>query len=266
MFRRWPFPRGKGLLLKAVSPILRNREIVSEVAEGVLVPIKLDDWMTLHGLVEGYDREFDLSWAFIRPGDVVIDAGANIGIWTIGAAKRTGSQGKVHAFEPLEENFVRLFDNVELNGLPNVILQKFALSDRGGPRKFYPSPNNNSGVGRLMTDEWNGPQCIVQAVALDEYCEQQGIKSVQLLKIDVEGAEYFVLKGATRLLSSPNPPIVVFEMNRGMAGDLGASPQKLETLLAGLNYTVFRYSADGLSRINLAEFSGHEDLVALKAA
>ncbi len=245
---------------------MRHREIVSEVAKDVLIPIKLDDWMTLHGLVEGYDSEFALSWSFIRPGDVVIDVGANIGIWTIGAAKRTGLRGKVHSFEPLKENFARLFENVELNRVTNVIPQRFALSDCAGPRKFYPSPNNNSGVGRLMTDEWIGPHCIVEAIVLDEYCEQQRIESVRLLKIDVEGAEYFVLKGATRLLGSANPPIVIFEMNRAMAGDLGASPQKLETFLSGFGYSIFRHSAGGLRRINLADFSGHEDLVAMKAA
>ena len=138
---------------------MRHRQFISEVAKDVLIPIKLDDWMTLHGLVEGYDSEFALSWSFIRPGDVVIDVGANIGIWTIGAAKRAGLQGKVHSFEPLGENFVRLFENVELNSVTNVVPQRFALSDRAGPRKFYPSPNNNSGVGRLMTDGWIGPHC-----------------------------------------------------------------------------------------------------------
>jgi hypothetical protein len=69
-----------------VRPVLRHSEIVSEVAEGVLIPIKLDSLMTVHGLDEGYDGEFALSWSFIRPGDVVVAAGANIGIWTIGAA------------------------------------------------------------------------------------------------------------------------------------------------------------------------------------
>ena len=263
IFRRWPFLRGKGVLLKAFRPLLRDREFVCEVVDGVVVLADLSDWITLHGLVEGYDREFAMSWAFIRPGDTVIDVGANIGIWTIAAAKKTGQQGQVHAFEPLEANFGRLLHNIDLNAATNVVPQKLALSDRAGPRRFFPSPNMNSGVGRLVTDDWTGLHSTVEAVTLDDYCDQHGITSVNVLKIDVEGAEYFVLKGATRLLRSSDPPIIVFEMNREMAADLGSSPDKIETFLAALGYSIFGYRGGKLNQISLCEFFGHEDLFAL---
>ena len=132
ILRCWPFHLGKGVLLKILSPFLRNRSFNCEMATGILIPADLGDWITLHGFVEGYDAEFGPSWSLIHSGFTVIDVGANIGIWTVGAAKRTGSQGRVHAFEPLGSNFARLLSNVELNGVSNVVSRNLALSDRRG--------------------------------------------------------------------------------------------------------------------------------------
>ena len=262
IFRAWPVPRGKGVLLRVFSPLLRNRSFSFETAKGVMVPADLGDWITLHGFVEGYDGEFGPSWSLIRSGSTVIDVGANIGIWTIGAAKRTGPSGKVHAFEPLKSNFSRLLSNIELNRVSNVLPQNVALSDRAGTLRFFPSPNKNSGVGLLKPEGWDVPTCGVEAITLDGYCEQRQIGSVAVLKIDVEGAELLVLKGATRLLSSPSPPSIVFEMNRNMSANFDSSPEKVGALLGKFNYSVFTYRAGSWHPVELAEFYGHEDLLA----
>jgi len=260
-FRAWPFPRGKGVLLKVFSPLLRNRSFSFETAKGVLVPSDLDDWITLHGFVEGYDGEFGPSWSLIRSASTVIDVGANIGIWTIGAAKRTGASGKVHAFEPFAVNFERLLSNIELNRVSNVVTQQMALSDRAGKLEFFPSPNMNSGVGLLAPKSWNVRTVQVEAITLDDYCAQHHI-TPDVLKIDVEGAELLVLKGASRLLASPSPPAIVFEMNRDMAANFDSSPERISDFLAGFRYSVFAHCNGKWRPIDLAQFSGHEDLLA----
>jgi len=261
--RHWPFPRGKGLLLKAFSPLLRSREFVFEIADGVLVMADMDDWITVHGFVEGYDVDFSKSWALIRWGGTVIDVGANIGIWAIGAARRVGPRGTVHAFEPLETNFSRLIPNIELNRISNIVPQRLALMDHAGSLKFFPSPNKNSGVGRVVTDEWQGPHCTVDAVTLDAYCERHGITSVDLLKLDVEGAEYFVLKGASKLLGSKKPPTIIFEVERVMTTQLNYSPEDLEVFLAKFDYSVCALRSGEWQPISLNGFSGPEDLLAI---
>jgi FkbM family methyltransferase len=266
IFRLWPLSRGRGLLLRAFLPFLRNRDFIFETAKDVLVPADLGDWITLHGFVEGYDSEFAPSWSLVRPGAIVIDIGANIGIWTIGAAKRTGPSGKVHAFEPLESNFVRLLSNIKINGVLNVVTQKMALSNQAGTLKFFPSPNKNSGVGLLLPKSWNVPTCEVEAITLDDYCEQHRIESVDVLKVDVEGAEYIVLEGASRLLSSAAPPVIVFEMNRDMAANFDSSPEKIGALLSDFKYSVFAYRDESWHPVNLARFSGHEDLLAIPSS
>ncbi len=180
-----------------------------------------------------------------------------------GAAKRTGPLGIVHAFEPLDSNFARLLSNIELNNVSNVVAQKLALLDHARQSKFYPSPNKNSGVGRLVPDNWTDSHCVIEAITLDDYCDQHAVGSVDLLKLDVEGAEYFVLQGATRLLSSSSPPMIVFEVNREMAEDLGSSPENIETLLNQLGYSIFGYRAARWEELSLTGFSGHEDFLAL---
>jgi len=263
LFHHWPFPGGKGVLLRALLPILRHRDFVFEAAGGVLVRADLDDWISVHGLVEGYDADFSRSWSFIRPGDTVFDIGANIGMWSIGAARRTGAAGKVHAFEPLNSNFARLEENLALNGTTNVLPHQVAVMDRAGDFKFYPSPNNNSGVGRIVVDDWSGPHCLVEGITVDEYCARERILSVNLLKLDVEGAEYLVLKGATGLLSSPLAPTIVFEVQRVMTEDLKYSPEELEELLVGFGYSIRAFRGGTWQQITLAGFSGPEDLLAL---
>jgi FkbM family methyltransferase len=263
IFRHWPFPRGKGLLLKTFSPFLRNREFVFDVADGVLVPSDMDDWITLHGFVDGYDADFAKSWALIRPGGIVFDIGANIGIWAIAAARRVGTGGAVHAFEPFAENFSRLTANIELNRALNIIPQQLALMDHPGSLKFFPSPNKNSGVGRVVADDWKGPHCAVKAATLDDYCEQHAVASVDLLKLDVEGSEHFVLKGATRLLASKKPPTIIFEVERVMTLQLNYLPEDLETFLHSFGYSIHALRAGKWQPISLMGFVGPEDLLAI---
>lgn len=263
IFRRFPFPRGRGVLFNVVRPLLEGRRFVFDVADGVLVPSDLNDWITLHGFIEGYSREFDKSWSLIRDGMTVFDIGANIGIWAIGAAKRVGSIGRVHAFEPLESNFSRLLSNIEINQSSNVIPQQIALSDRAGSCKFYPSPNKNSGVGRVVMEDWAGPHCTVQAITLDEYCARYDVSSVHFLKLDVEGAELLVLKGSTQLLGGSMPPVIIFEMGRFMAADLKCSPEEVESFLASFGYSIYAKRNGKWIPVDLSGFIGPEDLLAI---
>ena len=233
VFRGWPLPRGKGLLLKAFSPWLRNRDFVFEVADGVLISADMQDWITVHGLVEGYDADFRESWSLIRPGATVLDVGANIGIWAIGAAQIAGA---VHCFEPMAGNFKRLQANLALNRVSNVVPQNVALSDRPAVLQFYPSPNSNSGVGVIAQKEWNVQTCDIQALALDDYCGEYRI-APDFLKIDVEGAELLVLKGAERVLRESKPQ-VFFEMDRVMSGKFGTSPEAITAFLEDRGYSV----------------------------
>lgn len=249
--------------------MLRDRDYVFQAAKGVLVRVDLSDWIIRHALIQGYDREplFAFSWSMIRPGDTVIDVGANIGVWSIAAARRVGPGGRVYAFEPQPVTFARLNYNLLANGINNVVAEKLAILDREGAHDFFVGPGVNSGAARSRPrPDWAPAASHVEGTTLDAYCERRGIASIRILKIDVEGGEYLVLSGTKRLLASSEPPVVVFEMDRELATDFDSSPEKIVALLGQFGYSFYRESAGALEKVSVADLGSHEDLIAFRGS
>jgi FkbM family methyltransferase len=139
-----------------------------------------------------------------KTGDTVVDVGAHIGLYTIIAAKRVGPTGKVIAIEPDPENCNLLKRNVELNNLTNVIISECAAFSSNTKLKLY-SPGKERGFTKLSTvmsaRALTETFLDVDANTLDHLMVMQGIMQANWIKIDVEGAELEVLKGATTTLS-----------------------------------------------------------------
>jgi len=156
-----------------------------------------------HGCWLGsYELEKQLAFAsHIRHGAVIYDVGANVGFYTLLASEKAGSSGEVHAFEPLPENLSFLWRHVRLNRLSNVAVHAAAVSDVAGKLRF--SRTGSRSTGHL--DDRGEMQ--VGAVTLDQFVFEQGHAPPSLVKIDVEGAEGRVLRGAQRLLHSKRPVI-----------------------------------------------------------
>lgn len=263
---RWPFKRGKGVLLLLFGPRLRRRDFLIEIEPGVLIPGELDDWMVLSFFADAQrNLPLQLSRSLIRPGDTLIDVGANTGLWALGAAVRVGPVGTVHAFEPVPDNFERLTRNLALNGLANVICQKLALADRSGHTVFYAATDENSGIGSL-TKRGEADRLIeIEMTTVDEYCAAQSISQVDLMKVDVEGAELLVFRGAERLLSSKEAPIIMFETDEVLTARFGSSSILIKTLLQQYGYGFYRYTGDRLEAVAVNEpHHKQEDLFALK--
>ncbi len=140
----------------------------------------------------------------IRPGDIVLDIGANIGYYTLIFAKLTGKQGKVFAFEPIPNNFALLKKNVEENGYDNVILINQPVSDRGEKIKFYLSQDPT--MHRLYPFPGNKAEVELDAIRLDEF--QPLLQTIDFMKIDVVGAEWKVLQGASMIIKA-NPRLTI---------------------------------------------------------
>lgn len=142
----------------------------------------------------------------IKEGDVVIDAGANIGYYTVLMSRAVGSTGKVYAFEPGKECFDLLKRNVEENGCKNVCLINKALSDKEGNIKFYINEKDKASSSlleeakHLGTTEWNAEhtEVVVKGTTLDK----EVIKEVDFMKMDIEGAELNALLGGESLLKT----------------------------------------------------------------
>ncbi len=140
----------------------------------------------------------------LKEGDVVVDVGANIGYYTLIFARRVGPAGKVYAFEPDPNNFELLRKNVQINGYHNVILERKAVAERTGQRRLYLAPHNK-GDHRLYASPENRPWVDVQTVALDDYFAIRQ-ERIDLIKMDIQGAEGLALAGMPRLLED-NPGV-----------------------------------------------------------
>lgn len=148
---------------------------------------------------------------YLHRGSVFVDVGANVGSFTIPAADCVGAMGKVLAIEPSPHIFPYLKSNVLHNGLSNVCLEKAAVSDReDGKVKFYEAPDEKFGMGSLAP-QFNADPIRVKSKRLDDILEERGIEKVDFMKVDVEGFEAAVFRGAERLLSGSEPPRLAFE-------------------------------------------------------
>src|SRR5437588_2385506 len=212
--QNWPLRRGKGLILRLARPFV-SHDSLWQLAPGVLIPCELEDWQTNHLFVHGLEAEpsFGLSWSLLKAGDTVLDIGANIGLWAMRAAVIIGDNGRLHAFEPLPANITRLERNLALNSIENVMVHSIAVSDTAGEAVFYSPESRSSGTGRLAPREGLRPELKVATATLDSLLVEGTIGTPGFIKMDVEGAELRVLRGAQRLLASDNAPMIMFELN-----------------------------------------------------
>jgi FkbM family methyltransferase len=179
----------------------------------------------------------------VRPGQVVFDLGANVGFYTLIAAARSGSTGRVYAFEPLPRNvaFLRQHLHYKPSDAADVEVIEAAVSDIEGTAAFQESPS--PAMGRLM--ETGGLQ--VKTVTLDEMVLDRGLPAPDVIKIDVEGGEKRVLDGAIKTLGRAHP--VIFLATHGSRAHAECC-----SLLRTLGY--------GLSGIDGKDVADTDELVA----
>ena len=145
----------------------------------------------------------------LRPGMVFYDGGANIGFFSLVAARLVGETGKVFAFEPESEIVERLRENRRRNGFSWIDVEEAALYSRSGQIRFYRASalaSPDRGTGRVMEQETATEGISVRAIALDDFVREH--PAPDLIKVDVEGAETEVLRGANNLLGRRRPMIV----------------------------------------------------------
>jgi len=157
----------------------------------------------------------------LNDGDIFIDVGANIGYFSLIASRRVGTVGRVFSFEPSPREYVRLLKNLELNHCSNVIPYNVALSDKLGESSFQVA-KYHTGLNVLKSrndlksfETFPGREIQVPTVPGDNlldfsYFNSRSVKMAA--KIDVEGAEFLVLKGFHHLLQLPSLKMIVVEI------------------------------------------------------
>jgi FkbM family methyltransferase len=139
----------------------------------------------------------------------VLDVGANIGYYTLLAAKALEGRGEVHAFEPCPRVFRWLSENARLNGLSCLTLNQTAVSDANGSQPlFFPADKAGTNASLIENFTVQGSSIVTSVLCLDTYCANKVKRPVDLLKVDVEGAELNVLRGSRSLLQQQRPDII----------------------------------------------------------
>jgi FkbM family methyltransferase len=168
----------------------------------------------------------------LKKGQVLFDIGANVGFYTVLGSRLVGAEGKVLAFEPVARNLAYLYRHIAMNKLRNVMIVSAACSETVSLALFTAGANN--AMGHLAGEGERGSVSLVPTVSVDALVQRTGI-APHVMKIDVEGAELSVLKGARTTLQKHGPAVF-----------LSTHSDKLRTdCLAYLKGCGFRYEALG---------------------
>ena len=176
--------------------------------------------------------------SLLKNGMTVIDVGAFIGYYTLLAAKRVGNSGRVLAFEPSPTAFSLLLKNIKINNWNNIKAFNYAVSDKNGKKIF-----DLSRLSFAHTKSSN--TVVVNTVSIDSFLHSLSIDDVDLVKIDVEGAELEVLRGMKRILSRGKVKIIC-EVHPDRLSSLGYSTEDVENILEEYGYEIYLISPDGL--------------------
>jgi FkbM family methyltransferase len=197
----------------------------------------------LYAFGEDYEPELIYLEKLLTRGGVFVDVGACFGVYALAASSIVGTEGKVVAFEPAAEASSVLQRNIQLNHSNNVTAFRMALADQDAILRLYhhPDASRNSLGSRAQTNQEFEE---VQTRTLDEVLHEIGLSHVDVIKMDVEGAEELVLRGATNLLASSHPTII-FEINRDAAPRLGLLSEEAWNLLMELGYKFYSVRGSG---------------------
>lgn len=189
-------------------------------------------------------------------GDVVVDAGANIGVYSRFLSKCVGTAGTVHSFEPSPENFARL--RAAVAGLPNVLPRELAVSDTTGQQLLYISSCLNVDHRTYPTAGELRRTVSVRSTRLDDYFKPD--QRVDLLKLDIQGYELHALRGAQRVLAE-NPTVkLLLEFWPFGLRSAGSSPEALLAFLQDHEFRVFDFKNRRLEEYSGAAPLKHDDL------
>lgn len=190
-----------------------------------------------------HDPDVELVRHLLHPGDVFVDGGANVGLFSLVAAARVGPNGKVIAFEPAQSTRARLAANVALNAFYWVEVRPHALAGGPGNVEFVAFEGNGAGLSSFApASAWGGRTETVVTVALNDVIAFKDRERLALVKLDLEGAEFHALQGAAELLAATSDvaPDLLIEIEPEHLARQGASPGNIRDLLVRAGYQLFQ--------------------------
>ena len=250
--------------------IANKQDIVTKIQKGVRIKLNFDSALSkliyCHNF-ELLERQFVND--FLNQGDIFVDVGANIGLFSLIAAKLVGESGFVYTFEPCSSTYKKLLFNIKLNSFSNVSCHQMALSDKNCTQDMILSLDGFDAwnslakptAGEVFASE------SISTMRWDDFVERHRLLGkVTLMKIDVEGWETFVLDGGVQTLSREDAPTLLVEFTEKNAKIAGSSCDEIYQKLEEFGYKMFVYnpSEKELSSYRLQPEKPHINLIATK--
>lgn len=249
--RGGPGTFGKAALAtRWLNPRLREhpRRAVVETRTGELFVVDTQDLIQRYLYLFGAWEPHLTGWLRrrLRPGDGFVDVGANIGAFSVLAARLVGAEGRVVAIEASPDLHGSLVRNVRLNALGNVRALNAAVSDRARTLTFALASSRNTGANSIVP--YDGPvesSFRARARPLPELLDTAEIASARVIKIDVEGAEGSVVRGLAPLLSALRPDTeITVEVSPERMARLGDRADDLLAVMRNAGFHVYRLAND----------------------
>lgn len=194
------------------------------------------------------DPERQVLSRLVREGLTALDVGAHHGFYTLLLSKLVGPTGRVIAFEPSPRERERLRLHVRLNGCRNVLIEPLAVGAVSGEVRLFVVEGRDTGLNSLRPPRCAEPVKSIEVLAttVDEYLARHGISRVDFVKIDAEGAELDVMKGAQEMLERPGRPLVLCEVQDVRAIPFGHTAAHVLEFMSVRGYLWFRVVPPGL--------------------
>lgn len=240
-----------------LAPFPPSKERVT-LSSGIQMELELNEYLQaqlyLFGTFE--PATVKVLKRLLKSGDTVLDIGANVGYIALEMAKHIGASGKVFAFEPDTKNFALLKRNLDLNPDCNIEPIPLAVSEANAPLRLYKSiiDFNDSAHSTLPSEKHSVDFIEIPATTIDDFVQSRGVQKLNVIKIDIEGAEMSAFKGMRQTLSRFRP-MVIAELCAEHQARAGYTTHAVkEWMAADVQMQAFKISDNGmLHKVKLEE-------------
>jgi len=243
----WPITRGAGVPITVGRVLERHVDMVPiwfESEPNLVLYLDPKDYVPRFILDHGIwdPKTWNAINRHLPRGGTLIDVGAHIGYYSLKGNLAMGPESRVIAIEPNPVTLKVLQANIERNHATNITVEPVACSDREGTLEFFASWRINTARSSLSNVNAGGPEgkvvekFMVRARPLDDIVSELHLDRVDVIKIDVEGAEWSVLQGAKQTIARFHPALIVEDIEEHLE-QMGSSNSRIEQFLESYGYT-----------------------------